>query len=113
MIKRISATQIEQECENCHALNLIGISDFETSKEDRNIIRLPTCSCGAIEFLNRTFDNSGKHARAVNSLYERLISLGKIHSNWASVIRAETDQDKPKNKVDLSVVSDLIDIEDL
>ena len=111
MITQISSSSIRQTCAICQRQNLITISSLQVgSDRDERIIRLPGCSCGAVEGLNRTFDNPGEHARAVNSLWEFLASLGKVNPNLASAVNAEKAQDKPTNKVDLSGISSLTDI---
>lgn len=102
MIKRITKTKITQLCSECGETNIIDISDLLVGADiDKNVIILPQCSCSAQEFLNRTFDNWGEHARIVNSLHHFLHKKGKVHEKVKDKINKEKEKDKPKNKVDI------------
>lgn len=103
MIKKITKTKIIQLCSECSKINVIDISDLLVGADtDKNVIILPECSCGAQEFLNRTFNNLGEHARIVNSLHHFLHKKGKAHPKVKDKLDKEKEKDKPKNKVDIS-----------
>lgn len=103
MIKKITKTKITQVCSGCNKVNVIDIDSLIVGMEmDKNIVMLPECSCGAQEFLNRTFDNLGEHARIVNSLHHFLHKKGKVHKKVKGKLDKEKEKDKPKNKVDIS-----------
>lgn len=90
MITRIEAAQITQECENCKAVivHLVAVLSIGAGG-DPNMIALPPCSnCAAQEFLNRTVDNDGKHAEAVNSLHATLAAAAKFPVGMAARIAA-------------------------
>lgn len=102
MIKKITKTKIIQLCTECGKTNIIDVDSLIVGTEmDENIVVLPECSCGAQEFLNRTFDNWGEHARIVNSLHHFLHKKGKIHKEVKEKLDKEKEKDKPKNKVDM------------
>jgi len=103
LIKKICKAEITQVCSECGFGNLIDIDSLVVGTEtDPNIIILPSCSCGAQEFLNRTFDNWGEHARIVNSLHHFLHKKGKVNPKVKDKLDKEKKKDKPKNKVDMS-----------
>ena len=103
MIKKITKTKISRICSDCGFTNVINIGGLVVGTEsDENIIMLPRCSCGAQEFLNRTFDNLGEHARIVNSLHYFLHKKGKIDPKVKDKLDKEKEKDKPKNKVKMS-----------
>jgi len=102
MIKKITKTKITQLCSECGKTNVISINSLLIGTDtDKNVIILPQCSCGAQEFLNRTLDNSGEHARIVNSLHHFLHKKGKVHEKLKDKLDKEKEKDKPKNKVDI------------
>ena len=73
MINRISNSQVEQKCSNCESLNMISVSSLKAGYsivietvcmvKDKNMVVLPTCSCGSTESLFRTWDNPGSERR--------------------------------------------------
>ncbi len=78
MLKKVNKTSIIQKCSNCFTQWYIQIDTLLAGVEgDPNIIMLPKCSCGAQEFLNRSLDNPGSHAKLVNRLYKKLDELGR------------------------------------
>ncbi len=83
-----------QQCSACGAVHSLPIATLELGiATDHNIIALPACACGALEFLTRTFDSApdplADHRKKVNALAVTLKSRGQIHSAMASKIRAE------------------------
>lgn len=103
MIRKITKTKITQICSECNKANITDIETLSIGTDtDKNIIILPECSCGAHEFLNRTFDNWGEHARIVNSLHAFLHKKGKVHEKVKEKLDREREKDKPKNRVDIS-----------
>lgn len=107
MVKKITKTKIIQVCSECDKTNIIDVDSLIVGIEsDKNIIVLPQCSCGAQEFLNRTFDNWGEHAIIVNSLHYFLHKKGKVHPKVKDKLDKEKEKDKPKNKVDISKWTD-------
>lgn len=103
MIKRMIKCKISQVCSECGFGNMIDVDTLIVGTEiDKNIIVLPKCSCGAQEFLNRTWDNLGEHARIVNTLHAFLHKKGKMDPKVKEKLNKEKEKDKPKNKVDMS-----------
>lgn len=101
MIKKITKSKITQTCSDCGISNVIDVDSLIVGTEfDKNVIMLPECSCSAQEFLNRTFDNQGEHARIVNSLHHFLCGKGKIRKEVK--MRLKEEKEKPKNKVGMS-----------
>lgn len=102
MIRKITKTKITQVCSECGKTNVVDVDTLQSGIDrDENIVILPQCSCGAQEFLNRTFDNWGEHARIVNSLHSFLHKKGKAHPKIKDKLDKEKEKDKPKNKVDI------------
>jgi len=102
MIKKITKTKITQIC-SCNLKSIFDIDSLIVGTElDKNIIILPICSCAAQEFLNRTWDNQGEHARIVNTLHYYLHKKGKVDPKVKEKLDKEKEKDKPKNKVDMS-----------
>ena len=100
MIKKLLKSKILQVCSECNKTNVININTLVVgTDDDKNIIILPKCSCGAKECLNRTFDNQGEHARIVNSLHYFLYKKNKINIKVKD--KLDKEKDKPKNKVDM------------
>ena len=90
MITKTSAINIEQICDNCGNTNIILVIDLVVGvSADKNIVKLPICSCGAVECLNRTISNVGYHAGLVNGLCEFLIKKGRVESKWLTEISNE------------------------
>lgn len=107
MIKKITKAKITQICSECGETNIIDIDSLVVGIEsDKNIITLPKCSCGAQEFLNRSWDNWGEHAIIVNSLHHYLHKKGKVDPKIKEKLDKEKEKDKPKNKVDMSKWTD-------
>lgn len=84
-----------KHCALCGAVQSIPLDALKLGTEsDRNLIELPRCSCGAQEFLNRTFDSApaelAEHRKKVNALAVALKSTGRIHSKHAEAVKAET-----------------------
>jgi len=93
MITGISNGFINQVCGNCGKTNLILIAGLEAGVSgDKNIVKLPECSCGAIECLNRTFKNTDDHAGIVNGLHEHLVKNDKINLKWSSALKNEKEK---------------------
>lgn len=98
-----SPRYLEKVCAQCNHLEqlpldalLLGVSSHRC---DPNIIRLSPCSsCGACEFLVRTWDSEPEggggptwaHRKAVNALAILLKKEGKIHPDAAATLAAET-----------------------
>lgn len=102
MIRKITKAKIIQVCSECGKTNVVDVESLQAGSErDENIVVLPECLCGAQEFLNRTFDNLGEHARIVNSLHAFLYKKGKVHPKAKEKLDREKEKDKPKNKVDI------------
>lgn len=107
MIRKITKTKITLICSECDETDIIDIDNLIVGIEaDKNIIILPQCSCGAQEFLNRTWDNQGEHAIIVNSLHYFLHKKGKTHPKVKDKLDKEKEKNKPKNKVDMDKWSD-------
>lgn len=101
MIKKITKSKVIQVCSECNKTNISDIDSLIVGTEmDKNIVTLPQCSCSAREFLNRTWDNQGEHARMVNSLHHFLHKKGKVHPKVKE--KLDKEKKKPKNKVDMS-----------
>jgi len=102
LIKKITKTKITQICSECGKTNVVDVDSLIVGIEnDKNIVLLPECSCGAQEFLNRTFDSWGEHAIIVNSLHYYLHKKGKVDPKVKENLDKEKEKDKPKNKVDM------------
>lgn len=94
-----AAGTLTQECAKCSKLNPIALASLELGihqqgstpddvVSDPDVIRLPPCSCGAQEFINRTWDETppefhgshhDRHRRVVNGLGEHLKAIGRSH----------------------------------
>lgn len=108
MIKNITKDSVSQQCSECGIINVISIDTLAVGTDsDENIIILPRCSCGAREFLNRTFDNKGEHARIVNSLHGHLYRKGKVKG----IVKEKLDKEKkkPKNSIDIGKLEGVLE----
>lgn len=90
MVTRLEPGQVTQRCENCGNVVVLPLAMLAIGAGgDPNIIALPPCVlCGSREFLNRTVDNPGSHAAAVNRLHELLIGRGAFPPVLAGQIAA-------------------------
>jgi hypothetical protein len=84
-------------CAACLKENTVNASALTLGQgRSPHAIALPPCSCGAQEFLQRTFDvhpveSQAGHRMAVNALAEHLKGTGRIHeSHGAAVASAGT-----------------------
>jgi len=96
MIFKITQSQVWQRCAMCDAEHTINLADLVAGNEyDPNIINMPSCSCGAMEFLNRTWDHDEtegiwcEQRCRVNRLHSMLVAANQIHSNQAATIAQE------------------------
>jgi hypothetical protein len=83
-----------QQCANCGHVHSIPFSSLKLGNEtETDIIEFPACSCGAMEFLNRTFDtvpdNLADHRKKVNALADALKKAGQMHPKSKAKIEAE------------------------
>ena len=116
----LDATQSEllQRCDGCEEERVLKLADLILGLDhpqggqglDPNIVRLPPCPCGSVEFLNRTWDRypvptdeAGNalplhaaaqaaldHRRRVNAVGDRLRELGRISPGNAKRVLAES-----------------------
>jgi hypothetical protein len=81
-------------CAACLKENTVNASALTLGVgQSPHAIALPPCSCGAQEFLQRTFDvhpveREAGHRLAVNALAEHLKSNGRIHSAHMDAVAA-------------------------
>lgn len=87
MITKITPTKVHQKCDICGADRKVDIADLVAGVgSDPNIIRMPDCTCGAVEHLGRSWDHDpGAHEwantrRRVNRLHAMLVSGGRAHA---------------------------------
>ena len=100
MITKITAAKIVHVCSNCKAERDILLSDLVAGNQfDPNVIRLPNCSCGSFECLNRAWDHEdatdtwwAKHRKAVNRLHKKLVTANHVHADQAATFAAETEE---------------------
>ena len=116
----LDATQdnLLQRCDGCEEERVLKLADLVLGLDhplsgqglDPNIVRLPPCPCGSVEFLNRTWDRypvptdetgaplplhaaaqaALDHRRRVNAVADRLRELGRISPGNAKRVAAET-----------------------
>ena len=79
-------------CDACLKENTVNASALTLGVgQSPHAIALPSCSCGAQEFLQRTFDvhpveSQAGHRMAANALAEHLKSNGRIHENHVAAV---------------------------
>lgn len=108
MIKAINNQRLIMLCSECGQEKNIPLDSLLAGIEAApNIIvlRCPDCPNGAVEFLNRTWDNPGGHARMVNSLHAHLVKTGRVSPSPAERIGKELEAEKPFNAEDLLEVA--------
>ncbi len=113
-ILSLDKTSLERKCAACGRTENVRVDALVLGaavgpKPLPDLIVLPACSCGAIEQLRRTWDETPagfakseheEHRRAVNALAEELRSTGKSHQLTRALHNAETK--KPPSIVDIS-----------
>lgn len=110
MIKAINDQRLIMLCNECGRESVISL-DALLAGTDRDpntiVLSCPDCPKQAMEFLNRTWDNPGSHARLVNSLHARLVKAGKTTPGQRERLTEEPKENKPLNAEELSS-SDLL-----
>jgi hypothetical protein len=104
-IIRATHQQLTLACARCGAETTVArkslqAGDYNQAMEqpEPDICRLPPCAtCGAVEFLVRTWDQhpepqsqSGRHKRLVNRLFKDLVQAGRVEERCAAKYQAET-----------------------
>ena len=105
MIKAINNQRLIMICHACGQENTIPLAALRAGTEgDSKLVAVacPGCPKGAVEFLNRTWDNPGGHARMVNSLHSHLVKKGQVAPLQAEKLRNEPEADRPFNAEELS-----------
>jgi hypothetical protein len=118
MIMDASTTEVLQRCDSCAAERRLALTSLTLGLDhpasaaslDPNGIRLPSCPCGAVETLNRTWDRypvpsdrSGEpmplpasaaaeiaHRRLVNAVADHLRGLRRVSPGNQGRVLAET-----------------------
>lgn len=90
----VAGNRLTWQCEECKRDNTTQVSTLRVGNVDSpDVIPLPSCTCGAQEWILRTWDSEADlpHRRAINALAEHLQDTGRCH---ASLSRA-ADRERP------------------
>ena len=126
-LQKIKAQSLEQFCAGCGQVNVIDYTTIELGvsaegglKKNKDIIWLPPCSaCNSIENLVRTWDDASgaitpghqfEHRKVVNRLAQMLKGQGRINTDCAPDINAETGEPPNIHPDTPTAPEDVIDI---
>jgi len=96
-IVELTVERVVTRCAHCGATVRHAVAALCLGTDSApGVIAVPACDCGAMEFLQRTWDTlpdapPNHHRCVVNALAQRLIEQGQSHPAHASAHAAERD----------------------
>jgi hypothetical protein len=110
------AGKLEHRCPGCEEVSAMDtdglvLGDSVAGFVNTDLIRLPSCSCGAVSFLVRTWDETpaqfhgSEHdlqRRAVNALAQELKAKGRSHTDARAI--HDTEKAAPPDLAELPLV---------
>ena len=95
IVRRERTLFLVQQCACCRREQEIDATHLQVGVEDDpNVVRLPNCKCGAVEFMNR-YCGTGPaeaitdHLRLVNAVVQELIDKGQSTETCEALHEAE------------------------